>query len=270
MLLTRIDIGRAIFAIPFRIGGSLATLLDSETAPGSVIGFDQLHPVDRTAVLISVCLIWFGLLSDFLPNMSGDFASPTAKAYELIKHLHAALSVGWMVLLSWQMMRVRAGNMAGHRATGRRYGPLLATALVVTAIGTKWAADRKQLALNPAWPTQCMASQLGHLIPFAVLTATALRQTRRPGAHKRLLIMATAAVLDTGLTHWLGTSITDILGDGPLGQTLSRFPVTWGMLGLMLAYDLATRRRLHPQFVPAAALILGTEAVSIKLHFHPW
>jgi hypothetical protein len=167
-------------------------------------------------------------------------------------------------------MRVRTGNMAGHRATGRRYGPLLATALVITAIGTIWAADRTQLALNPAWPTQRMATQLGHLIPFAVLTAAALLQTGRPGAHKRLLIMAMAAVLDTGLTRWMGESIIDIMGDGPLGQTLSRYPLTWGMLALMATYDLRTRGRLHQQFMPATAIILATEAGAIWLYFQPW
>ncbi len=238
--------------------------------PVSGVGFDDVHAHDRTAVLVGIGLLWFGLLSGFLPDMAEHFASTTAKPYETVTHLHAALSFGWMVLLSWQMVRVRAGNMGAHRAAGRRYGALVAGALVVTAIGTIWASDRAKLVIDPAWPVQRLATQLGHLVPFAALTAAALLQTRQPGAHKRLLIMAMAAVLDTGLTRWMGDSIIDILGAGPAGQTLSRFPLTWGMLVLLAGYDLLTRRRLHPQFVPAAAFILATEAASIWLYFQPW
>lgn len=250
----------------------MATVMGSgavDTRP-STVGFDQVHPSDRTAVLIGIGLLWFGLLSGFLPDMAGRFASPTAKPYEAITHLHAALSFGWMLLLSWQMVRVRRGDMAGHRVAGRRLGPLVAPALVLTAIGTIWASDRSRLVLNPHWPTQGLATQLGHLVPFAVLTAAALLQTGRPGAHKRLLIMAMAAVLDTGLSRWMGESIVAILGSGPAGQTLARFPLTWGMLALLAGYDIATRGRLHPQFLPAAGLIIATEAASIWLYFQPW
>lgn len=244
---------------------------DGQSARAAAVAdFDRSHPNDRSAVLVGIGLLWFGLLAGFLPDMAQHFATPSAKPYELVTHLHAALSFGWMLLLSWQMIRVRSGDMAGHRANGRRFGPFVPPALVLTAIGTIWASDRAKLALDPDWPVQRMATQLGHLIPFAILTAAALLQTRRPGAHKRLLIMAMAAVLDTGLTRWMGEPIITILGDGPAGQTLSRFPLTWGMLALLAAYDLSTRQRLHPQFVPAAVFILATEAGSIWLYFQPW
>jgi hypothetical protein len=233
------------------------------------VDFDRALPQDRTAVLIAILLLWFAMLSGFLPDMIQHAGDATAKPYEPVTHLHAALSVGWLVLLTWQALRVRAGDMAGHRRVGRLFGPAMALALTATALATVWAADRARLGTADFVPAK-LAFQLGHVVPFAVLTGSAFLLVHRPGAHKRLLLLGLIAVTDTGFSRWLCIPIRDLLGPSPATQLLVRFPVAWAMLCGMAGYDLAVRGRLHPLFLPAAGLVLGTEMFSLWLYYTPW
>ncbi|TFU03710.1 hypothetical protein EUV02_11230 [Polymorphobacter arshaanensis] len=237
--------------------------------PRGQADFDRSMPHDRTAVLVAIGVLWFALLSGFIPDMLKIAGDPTAKPYEPITHLHALLAFGWMALLTWQAGRVRVGDIAGHRRSGRRFGPAMAAAVAVTALGTVWAADRARLVLGGI-KIERLSFQLGHIIPFAVLTAAALLMTRQPGAHKRLMILAVAAITDTGFSRWLGPQIKTLLGDGPATEMLGRFPIAWGLILAMAAYDLYSRGRLHPVFLPAAGLIIGTEMVSLWLYLSPW
>ncbi|MFM5949147.1 MAG: hypothetical protein ACKOPM_07950 [Novosphingobium sp.] len=191
-------------------------------------------------------------------------------SYVLSAHIHAASAFGWLLLVSWQALKVRKGNLVAHRVDGRRYGPVLAAILVVSALVTVWTADRAAAAepgstFNPAR----LAFQIGHIIPFAVLTAIALARTDRPALHKRLMLLAIFAILDTGWSRWLGQDLTTVLGQGLAREVLGRFPLTWALMAGMAVYDLRTRGRLHPAFLPAAGLILATELVSTVLFFTP-
>lgn len=230
--------------------------------------FDQAHPADRNAVAIAIAMCWFGLLSGFIPDMLRQLGE--GHSYVLSAHVHAASAVGWMLLLSWQALKIRTGNVAIHRLHGRRFGPILGVILVVSALITVWTADRAAAAMpdstfNPAR----LSFQIGHIIPFAVLTALALGRTDRPGMHKRLMLLAVFAILDTGWSRWLGRDLTSVLGQGLARETLGRFPLTWALMTAMALYDIKTRGRLHPAFLPAAGLILATQIGSIALFFAP-
>jgi hypothetical protein len=231
--------------------------------------FDRALPQDRSAVMVAILLLWFAMLSGFLPDMIDHAGDPTAKPYELVTHLHAALSVGWLVLLTWQAARVRLHDMAGHQRVGRLFGPAMALALTITAVATVWAADHARLGTADFVPAR-MSFQLGHVIPFAVLTGAAFFLVHRPGAHKRLLLLGLIAVTDAGFSRWLGVPIRDLLGPSAITQLLVRFPVAWSMMAAMAGYDLALRGRLHPLFLPATSLILGTELLSLWLFYQPW
>lgn len=231
--------------------------------------FEQTHPADRDAVAVAIALSWFGLLAGFIPDMLNQYAK--AHSYVPSAHIHAASAFGWMLLISWQALKIRKGDVAAHRQSGKRFGPILAVILVVSALVTVWAADRARLAtpgttFNPAR----LAFQIGHIIPFAVLTAIALTHTDRPALHKRMMLLAVFAILDTGWARWLGQDVTAIFGPGPAAEILGRFPLTWALMAGMAIYDRRTRGRLHPAFLPAAALILVTEFGAAALYFSPW
>lgn len=230
--------------------------------------FLTTHPRDRDAVAVAIAVCWFGLLSGFVPDMVHQYSK--GHGYVPSAHVHAASAFGWMLLLSWQALKVRGGDLTGHRRNGRRFGPWLAVILVVSALITVWTADRAALAdlgstMNPAR----LAFQVGHIIPFAVLTGFALARTDRPDIHKRLMLLAVFAILDTGWSRWLGPDLRTVLGSGFVLEMLGRFPLTWALMIAMALYDRATRGRLNPAFLPAVALILATEFGAAALFFTP-
>ncbi len=228
--------------------------------------FREHHAADRDAVAVAIALCWFMLLAGFIPDMLGNWVE--GHSYVPAAHVHAASAVGWMTLLSWQALKVRRGQLAEHRRDGRRIGAVLAVLVIASAFATVWTADHARLA-RPTFNPAFMAFQLGHLIPFTVLTAIALVRTDRPSLHKRLLLLAVFAVLDTGWSRWLGPDTVKLVGPGWAGQMLLRYPGCWAMLVAMAAYDIGTRGRLHPAFAPAAGLIVATQIGSAALYFTP-
>lgn len=239
---------------------------DNQTEPRSW-SFEQSHPADREAVAIAIVLCWFGLLSGFIPSMLREYNA--GHVYVPSAHVHAASAFGWMLLLSWQALKVRSGRMAAHRRDGRRYGPWLAAIVTVSALVTVWTADRVELP-SPDFKPERLAFQVGHIIPFAVLSGIALWRTDRPDLHKRLMLLAVFAILDTGWSRWLAADLREILGTGLAQQLLARFPLTWALMAAMAIFDWRTRGRLHPAFLPAAGLILVTEFGAAALYFAPW
>lgn len=237
----------------------------ASTAPGRE--FAMSHPADRDAVAVAIALCWFGLLSGFVPAMLHNYVE--GHSYVPSAHLHAASAFGWMALLSWQALKVRRGDLAGHRRNGRRIGPWLAAIVTVSALITVWTSDRAEMALSDFNPAR-LAFQVGHIIPFAVLSGIALWRTDRPDLHKRLMLLAVFAILDTGWSRWLANDLREILGTGLAQQLLARFPLTWALMAGMAIHDLRTRGRLHPGFLPAVGLILATEFGAAALYFAPW
>lgn len=229
--------------------------------------FEQTHPADRDAVAVAIALCWFGLLAGFIPDMLREYNA--GRSYVPSAHVHAASAFGWMLLLSWQALKVRRNRLIQHRQDGRRYGPWLAAIVTLSALVTVWTADRVLLP-SPEFTPARLAFQVGHIIPFAVLSAVALWRTDRPDLHKRLMLLAVFAILDTGWSRWLGADIKALIGFGMAQQLLIRFPLTWALMAAMAIYDRVTRGRLHPGFLPSAALILATEFGAALLYFAPW
>ena len=229
-------------------------------------GFAMSHPAERDAVALAIGLCWFGLLAGFIPDMLDALAE--GYHYVLVAHVHAASAVGWMSLITWQALLVRRDRIAIHRRNGKAIGLALAATVVLGALATVYMADNVALSEGRLKPAR-VAFQLGHLIPFAILTGTALIRIDRPDLHKRLLLLGMFAVLDAGWSRWIGHEIVTVVGDGLAGQLLSRFPLAWALMAGMATFDTATRGRLHPAFLPAAGLILATQLGSAWLYFTP-
>lgn len=233
----------------------------------TVIDFTMTHPRDRDAVLVMVGLLWFGLLAGFIPDMLRNVIK--GREYQLVTHLHAASSVAWMSLLTWQALLIREHKPAVHRTTGKRYGLLLGAIVAVSAVATVWFADHARLG-NASFNPAVMAFQLGHVFPFAVLTAIGLANTHQPDLHKRMILLGIIGIVDAGWSRWIGLDIRELIGAGYAGQLLSRYPLSWALMLAMAMYDHATRGRLHPAFLPAVGFTLCTQFAAAILFFAPW
>src|SRR5262249_47143472 len=142
--------------------------------------------------------------------------------------------------------------VATHRvAVHRRLGVAVATlGALMIVVGT---ATALQLALRGGAPPgvdplSFLAVPLGDMILFALLLTSALALPRNQDSHKRLMLLAYAAILVAAVARFPG-----VLPLGPLWFFgLTFLPV----LALGISYDLLTRRRIHPAYLWGGALLI--------------
>lgn len=228
--------------------------------------FPLRHPWDRNFFLAWVALVWLGILAGFVPEIVRNIASG-ARPLPAIVHVHAVVFVGWLVLLTTQLLLVRAGQLGLHRKLGYA-GALLAVAMVVVGAATALTVQRDRLG-TPGSDPAFLSVQLIDMIEFAGLAAAAVATRKVPSAHKRLILLATISIADAGFSRWVGAWLYGYLGDGAM-----QFPVELFGAGDLLvlgigAYDWITRRRLHPAWVFGAAWILAGQATASWLHASP-
>lgn len=228
--------------------------------------FDTALPSDRSAVAVLIGTIWFTILAGFIPDMI-ERAQAGARPYQPITHLHAFIAVSWLGLLTVQAALVRAGRGGLHTRIGRS-GRWLGLAMLVVSVATAVSVDVSKLSM-PTFKTQFLAFQISHVLVFAGLAAWAFAAVRRPGAHKRLILIATIALADAGTSRWIGGDVSELLGPGAFTEWALRYPIPLAMIAAIGAYDIATRGRLHPVFAPAAGIVAGTQLLAVWLYFQP-
>lgn len=241
----------------------------SETVSGATVpagGFAPQHRLDRNFFLIYVLLIWFGVLNGFVPEIVAHINS-TAPAYPLILHIHAVTFVGWLVLITVQVLFIRRSRHDLHRALGVA-GMVLAAAMVAIGPLTAFAMQRYHWGTPDSDPA-FLAIQLTDIVIFAGLAGAAFALRGDPSAHKRLILLATLHISNAGFARFLGGSLRALLGGGFLSHVFADNPANALVLGLGL-YDLVTRRRLHPVYLPALAWIAAFQALAAYLYHAPW
>jgi len=229
--------------------------------------FAPFKKADRNFFLLIVALIWFGILMGFVPELIHHYHSDEA-AYTWVMPYHGTAFVGWLVLFTVQVLLARSGAMRVHRTLG-----LIAVGLVPTMIvlGTMAAfiSERRDLG-TPASDPAFMSLMLGDMVVFAGIASAGLILRGSPVAHKRLMLLSTIILTDAGYGRWWQPSLHRMFGDGFWQFWVENYLGPIVLILLAGAYDLATRRRLHPAYVWAAVWVFGFELVASYLYVSPW
>lgn len=229
-------------------------------------GFAPRHKADPYFFASIVLFIWIGLLFGFIPEMI-DHAVQNKAAYPWIVHFHGFVFVGWMALVTTQLILVRRGKLATHRRLGHvafYWGP----ALVVVGLITVVIVDRARFGTSN-WDPQFIAIQLSDLINFSVLLVFALARRTDPAAHKRLMILAVTALGNAGFSRWWGDALDNWLGQGVAPFFVVLYLGDMVIVAAMIVYDLATRARVHRAVLLGGGFLLAVEALSAYLYFNP-
>jgi len=156
-------------------------------------------------------------------------------------HLHGLVFTAWMLLFLVQTSLVAVRRTDLHRRLGVVGGLL---AIVMLVVGYFTAVEGARHGVTPPGgppPLAFLSVPLGTLVVFAVLLTTALRWRSRPETHKRLMLLATIALLTPAIARfrWL------VGFEGPL--------LAIGGTGLFvvacLVYDRLSHGRVHPAFL---------------------
>jgi hypothetical protein len=236
--------------------------------------FTRAHAWDHAFFLLMVACLWVGILMGFVPEILRR-AAEHRPPFPWIVHVHAVVFVGFMCLLTAQVLLVSAGKVGLHRKLGIA-GACLWAVMIVLGLATAVTVHRAAFGTPQSDPS-FIAIQILGMLTFAVVGGAALALRKTPAAHKRLMLLAVIFIADAGFARWWADGLHRLLGTGPF-PLADGFWSNWAELylsNLLLvlalgSYDLLTRRRLHPAFAWGASFGLSMELVAVWLYGSAW
>jgi hypothetical protein len=191
------------------------------------------------------------VLAGFWPSYFGRFARGIAVDLPGVIHLHAATFMGWMALLLVQVFLVSTGQTRLHRKLGTfgiGYGCLvLLMGLLVSVAAPLHHLAAGDMPMDEA--AGLLLSGLFDMALFAGFFAAAVAYRRRPETHKRLIVLATVALVLPGA----GRLVLAVVGLQPLVVLLVwLFPLL-----IAMSYDVLTRRRIHRAYLIGAPILIA-------------
>jgi hypothetical protein len=149
-------------------------------------------------------------------------------------HIHAILLVGWTLLFGIQIGLIESRQVATHRRLGALMGFWAAAMVLVAPATVVMAVRRPQSGIGAS----ILGGDLAMTIAFTILIGAGLAARKDAPAHKRLMALASAAIMGPALARWP----FDFIQHGP--------PIALNGLALLptlllATYDIATLRRVH-------------------------
>jgi len=158
-----------------------------------------------------------------------------ASALPRLTHVHGLAFTAWVLLLTTQVFLVAGGRRDIHRRLGA-VGGALALMMVGLGVLVALATARRDIAAGQRDDALgFLIIPLGDILAFAALVAGALALRARRETHRRLMLLATLAILPAaiGRIPWLGGT----------GGIIVYF---LAMIAAAPVYDWRARGRPHP------------------------
>jgi hypothetical protein len=180
--------------------------------------------------------------------------------------VHGIVMSLWVVLFASQVWLVARGNIAMHRRVGIA-GMLLAP--LVLGLGVAMGIQAMHAGHTPVpqvTPQQFLAVPLFNIAVFAGLAGTGLALRKRPGIHRRLMLLAMLCLLPPAIARI--PQALDVFRAGSLFLAI-------GVMALIIVacavHDARLHRRLHPAFVfGGTAAILALPLALVVSHTTWW
>ena len=217
----------------------------SVSLPGR--GYDHLF--FSTMALLMLATVFVGFARTYY--LAGVFHAPLPS---LTIHLHGAAFSCWILLLVTQTSLVAAGRVDIHRHLGIA-GFLLACLMVI--LGVLAATDSLVREAGPAGrdPKFFYIVPLTDILIFATIIFFAFRARSNPAAHKRLILVATTALLIAAIARW-----PVVHRNNPKAALLSNL-----FLIVLVAYDLWSTRKIHRATLWASAFLIFVQQIRIPI-----
>ena len=185
--------------------------------------------------------------------LAGVFHAPLPST---IIHVHGAVFTCWILLLVTQTSLVSAGRVDIHRRLGIA-GFLLAFLMVI--VGVLAATDALVREAGPAGrdPKFFYIVPLTDMLIFATLVVFAFRARFNPPAHKRLILVATTALMIAAIARW---PLDLVHRNAIMAGTCSYI-----FLLMLAAYDLWSTRKVHRATLWAGAFLIVVQMIRIPI-----
>ena len=238
-------------------------------ATAAAVLFAPHHRSDRNFFAAFVLACWIGVGFGFFPASSARLMGKADYVAPLILHFHAVLFVGWLVLLTTQMLLIRAGQTGVHMRLGL-IGAALVPLMAFTGVTAEIYSQRFYLRRD-AEGLDFFILPLFYIAAFVAFATVALLFARRDSStHKRLILMATTVIVGAAYARWWGEALDRMFGDEFWGMIINTFAGTNLILASAMAYDVATRRRPHRAYRIGVPLLLAGQLACSWIYHAAW
>jgi uncharacterized membrane protein YozB (DUF420 family) len=203
-----------------------------------VAAASERHVAERrffgAAALIAALIAFVGFAPTYY--LKGAFGAPELRA---LVHVHGLVMTLWVLLFFAQVSLVALRRVALHRRLGMA-GAVLAAIVVIVGIATAIDSARRGVSPGPP-PLVFLAIPIGVALVFGVFVGAAVLLRRRSDWHKRLMLLASIAILTPAIARLPIEAVH-------AGGIVLFFALTDLLAIACAAYDAARNRRLHPAF----------------------
>jgi hypothetical protein len=197
----------------------------------------------------------------WLPLATGSLDVP------MVRHVHGAFFFAWTLFFVMQTMLVANGRTAQHRQTGK-IGAGLAAAMVLTGFMVAASSLHGGIAAGFEHAAKVfLAVPLTGIVFFGVLVGISIAHVKRPAVHKRLMLVATIAVLEAPVARlfMLATMPADAVGPPPVSVALMPALAVNLLLVAAMIHDWKTRGRTHAAYLWAGAALVAVQLLRMPL-----
>ncbi len=196
----------------------------------------------------------------FLPIARGSFNAP------LIVHAHGVLLFGWLFLFLVQSLLIHRRDLRLHRRLGWAGGALaLGVALSTIATGM-WATQRDVAAGGGETAISSLLGNCTAALMFLALVAAAIAWRRDGPAHKRLMLLATIAIL---WPAWF--RFRHLFPFVPAPEISFALIAADSLFLVCIARDWLAERRIHPVFLWIGPAIIAEHTFeTLMFDTPPW
>lgn len=220
--------------------------------------------VGMAATCVAVALIGF-LPTYWIPLVRGTLDVPP------ITHVHALFFYGWTLMFLRQTSLVASGKLARHREWGVA-GVAVATGMCFVGVGAAInSLKRAEIAGFGDAARAFTIVPITAIALFASLFVIALLKVKKPEAHKRLMLVATASLLQAAIGRWFALFLAPRpAGPGPASPPPVFVSVMPGLVADLLIvaaiiHDRRTRGRVHPVYWIAGGCVLAVQLLRVPL-----
>jgi len=177
-----------------------------------------------------------------------------------VLYIHAIVFPGWVVFFIVQSALIRSHNVRVHRRLGW-FGVGLAVAVVVLGAWTSASMVRFSIEhKDPFNSTAFTIVQVMDLACFAVPFALAIYWRKKPELHRRLVLVASCALLDAAFGRFPELPLVF----SPAGVD--------ALICLGAIRDLIVERRVHKVYLYALPILIVCQVAAMEtfVHASPW
>lgn len=205
------------------------------------------NPLERRlytwAALAALVVVFAGFSRTYY--LKGAFGTPDLST---LTHVHGVVMTAWFALFLVQVRLVATGRTPMHRRLGIAGAAL---AVLVIVLGTTMGVLSARAGTAPPGvpPLVFLALPLGEMFVFGTLVSVALALRKRSAYHKRLMLLASIAILTPAMAR---LPFDFVRAGGPLVF----FALTDLVILACIVFDTVRNRRLHPAFAAGFVFVV--------------